>query len=183
MQSYGICKVSHQRLPQLHCTQDEKWQKSFFPWAIFLESSSICWKNWGLFISFVCIPEVVKTIPMHLVIDVALQTDFSLHPPPPYSSISTTDGWRSVCIAHSLVALVLCWIAPLPHLVKCRCLWQRVDSIQFCAWHQSDVYTNLWKAVESEVKVWPEQICWSLWLRVEEGCIPTMEDLGQKGKN
>lgn len=135
MQSYGIYKVLHQRMPQLHCTQDEKWQKSFFPWAIFFESYSVCWKNWGSFISFICIPEVVKTIPMHLVIDVALQTDFSLHPPPPYSSISTSDGWRSVCIAHSLVALVLCWIAPLPHLVKCRCLWQSVDSIQLCAWH------------------------------------------------
>lgn len=49
-----------------------------------------------------------------------------------------------------------------------------------------DVYTQFRKAVESEAKVrpalqLPDQLK-PLAPGVEEGCIPTMEDLGQKGK-
>lgn len=79
MQTYDICKVLHQRVPQFTTLRMRNDKRAFFLELYFFNLLLFAGRIWGLFISFICIPEVVKTIPMHLVDDVALQTDFSLH--------------------------------------------------------------------------------------------------------
>ena len=74
MQTYDICKVLHQRVPQFTTLRMRNDKRASFLELYFFNLILFAGRIWGLFISFICIPEVAN-----LVDDVALQTDFSLH--------------------------------------------------------------------------------------------------------
>lgn len=155
MQTYDICKVLHQRVPQFTTLRMRNDKRASFLELYFFNLLLFAGRIWGLFISFICIPEVAKTIPMHLVDDVALQTDFSLHILSHTLALALLmgEGLSAVPIALGHWSCVGLLLYPIRiNTGAYNSVWTPSSPLH-CI--QPDVYTNFWKAVESEVKTWP----------------------------